>query len=289
VGNVQGWTLFDALGFLDYGSHTGTSPDASLTGFAWMPIVAMMPAEGLGLGVLKFFFAIAGVLWLANDLPPFVMTSSRILFAMSFDRSLPEAFAKVDEKWHSPTNAIIFTAFVACLGAFAEANFFGADGLGVLIGGPIPILSDFMNPSGGIIATDLLDAVFFTTACVAAILLPSRLKDVYERSPWRPKIAGREGIVVMGWVALFLNLYIDLFLLGAVGYIDHITDPPIPFVPPLIPNTNILDPSTGYDFWTGWMVIGGIVIGFVIYLVVKNYYSKRGVDFSTIYASIPPE
>ncbi|MHA2224900.1 MAG: APC family permease [Candidatus Hodarchaeales archaeon] len=296
VGNVQGWTLFDAVAFIDKGSHVeGAVIAESYKGYAWMPFIAMMTAEGLGLGVLKYFFAIAGVLWLANDLPPFVVTSSRILFAMSFDRSLPETFAKVDERWHSPTNAIIATAFVASLGALAEADFFSATGLGVLLGGTdIPILHTFMNSSGGIVVTDLLDAVFFTVACLAAIFVPTRLKDVYERAPWRPKIAGREAIVVIGVVGLIFNIYLDLYLLGALGVLNHIVTPAIPFVPPLIPNLGaggMLDFSdlANWDFWATWVFLGFVVIGIVIYLVVKRYYSKRGVDFTTIYATIPPE
>lgn len=299
VGNVQGWSLFEALGFIDWGSKAGTVAQmdaaASVKGFAWMPFIGMMVATGQGLEILNIVFAIAGVLWLANDLPPFVVTSSRILFAMSFDRSLPEVFSKVDEKWHSPTNAIIATAVVAMFGVFAEANFFGTSGLN------IPALATFMNPSGGVIATDLLDALFFTTACVAAILLPTRLKSVYDRAPWKPKLFGREAVSVIGWVALILNMYINLFLLGAVGVLNHITDPPIPFLPPLLPNLSATGPVgflfggsltdllNSYDFWAPWLVVSFVLLGLVIYLVVKRYYSKRGVDYTTIYASIPPE
>ncbi|MFX0125316.1 MAG: APC family permease [Candidatus Hodarchaeota archaeon] len=315
VGDVQGWTLFEAIGWIDWNSEAAAIPaaDSWAETFAVMPFVAMLSGTGLGLGILNILFAIAGVLWLANDLPPFVTTSSRILFAMSFDRSLPEAFAKVDERWHSPTNAIIFTSLVACLGAFAEADFFGAEGIGRFLGdNPIPILSDFLNPAGGVIGTDLLDAAFFTTGCIAAILLPRRLKDVYERAPWKPKIAGYEGVVIIGWVALILNIYLDLILLGVVSIVLPVPVlGDIPFFPPLIPNLYPLLPEGDFgapggliDFtgfqdgiaegfaalnWLGWMVIGGIVTGLVIYFITKRYYSARGVDFSTIYASIPPE
>lgn len=299
VGDVQGWSLFDSLGFVDWGSHSGT--DAQLAaagdvkGFAWMPFIAMMVATGLGFGILNIAFAVAGVLWLANDLPPFVVTSSRILFAMAFDRSMPEAFAKVDERWHSPTNAIIFTGLVAVIGVFAEANFFGEDGLN------IEILAIFMNPGGGVVVTDLLDAVFFTAACVAAILLPIKLKDVYERAAWKPKLGGKEAVQVIGWVALIANMYINFFLLGNVGVLNHISDPPMPFVPPLLPNLSETGPLGflfggsldtllhSWDFWAGWLVVFWLAMGIIIYLVVKTYYSRRGVDFTTIYASIPPE
>ncbi|MFX0183243.1 MAG: APC family permease [Candidatus Hodarchaeota archaeon] len=298
IAGQGGWTLFDALGFLDNGTHAeGVTVGDEFTGYGWMPIIAMMTAEGLGLGILKWFFGIAAILWLANDLPPFVVTSSRILFAMSFDRSMPEMFAKVDERWHSPTNAIILTTIVACLGAIAQADLFSGEGVGDLLfgGDPVPILGVVISQNGGIVVTDLLDAVFFTVACIAAILLPTRLKDVYERSPWRPKIAGREAIVVIGWIGLIANIYLDLYLLGAVGVLNHIVTPAIPFVPPLIPNLGeggMLDFAaweTSWDFWAPWAFIIWVIMGAIIYFVVKNYYSRKGVDFSTIYATIPPE
>ncbi|NHJ01290.1 MAG: APC family permease [Candidatus Heimdallarchaeota archaeon] len=298
VGDVNGWTFFQALGFNNYGA---TTSDPTLTGFGWMPFVAVMAADGLGFalgGIVPLLFAIAAVLWLANDLPPFVTTSSRILFAMSFDRALPEAFAKVDERWHSPTNAIMFTAIVAVFGAFSESGFFTPGG--VL---DIPILADLFG--NGITATDLFDGIFFTMACVAAIVLPKRLKDVYDRAPWKPKLGSRELVVVIGWVALIANIYLDLIILGEFGILATLDVvlgiDPIPFVPPLVPVIFYGDWGTGLipDFaaadilatfnWGFWTVVVLILIGLVIYLVMKNYYSKRGVDFTTIYASIPPE
>jgi amino acid transporter len=276
VGDVQGWTFFQALGFNNYGDTTAAPTN---TGYGWMPFVAVMAAEGLGFGWVAIFFAIAAVLWLANDLPPFITTSSRILFAMSFDRALPEAFAKVDERYHSPTNAILLTAIVSVFGAFAESGIFR----------DVPVLGDIIG--NGITATDLLDGIFFTMACVAAIVLPTRLKDVYDRAAWKPKLAGREAVVVIGWVALIANIYLDLIILGEFGVLDPLLlgGNTIPFAPPIIPNIGGLT-GMGADFnWGFWTVFVLVVIGAIIYFFMKNYYSKRGVDFSTIYASIPPE
>ncbi|MHA2294527.1 MAG: APC family permease [Candidatus Hodarchaeales archaeon] len=308
--HATGWTFFQAVAFNNHGS---TTADPTLTGWGWMPFIAVMAVEGMNLSfgiIVPGLFAIAAVLWLANDLPPFIVTSSRILFAMSFDRTLPESFAKVDERWHSPTVAIFVTACVAILGAFSESKFFTASGMGGNVGIHIPVLSEFFGD--GIWLTDVFDAVFFTTACVAAILLPRRLKDVYDRAAWKPKIAGFQAVVVIGWIALILNLYIDLILLGEVGLLARMTDASgaaIPFLPPFIPvifhGTSIIGTAGGKGLipvldagiprlletfnWGLYYSIIGIVVGIVIYLVMKNYYSKRGVDFSTIYASIPPE
>lgn len=279
----SGWKWFQAVA---YNNEQALNP--AYSGYNWMPMVAIIAADGLGFAILAIPFAVAGVLWLANDLPPFVMTSSRILFAMSFDRALPEAFAKVDERWHSPTNAIIATALIAVFGAFAEAGTFKIGGII-----HIPILAEIFG--NGIVATDLLDALFFTMACITAILLPRRMKDVYERAPWRPKIFGMEGIIVIGWIALISNIYLDLVILGSFGIltpVEGLEAIPLIGAMPIIPDIGAIIPSGDIIAnlnWGFWTVVVMVLIGAVIYLYMKNYYSKRGVDFTTIYASIPPE
>ncbi|MFW9997168.1 MAG: APC family permease [Candidatus Odinarchaeota archaeon] len=282
--HASGWKFFHALGFIDNGDVTGDPAEWAAVGYGWMPFVAVFAVDGLGLSmgiIVPLLFAIAAILWLANDLPPFITTSSRILFAMSFDRALPEAFAKVDERWHSPTVAILVTAIVAILGAIGESGIFSG----------IAILGDFIG--SGVLTTDFFDAIFFTTACIAAIMLPSRLKEVYDRAAWKPKIAGKEAVVVVGWIALIANIYLDLVLLGAYDILSREAYAGIPFAPPLIPVASAIIPDfadlLGTFNWGLYWTIGAVIIGAVIYLIMKNYYSKRGVDFSTIYASIPPE
>jgi len=202
---------------------------------------------------------------------------------MSFDRALPEIFAKVDERWHSPTNAIITTAIVAIFGCFAESTIF-AD---------VPILGPLIG--NGITATDLWDGIFFTTACLSAALLPGRLRDVYDRAPWKPKILGMEGVVVIGWFSFFTNIYLDLIILGEFSILDPllINGQPIPFAPPIIPNISGLIPDfadfAGTFNWGWWTVFFLTLLGAIIYWYMKSYYSKKGVDFTTIYATIPPE
>ncbi|MHA2304520.1 MAG: APC family permease [Candidatus Hodarchaeales archaeon] len=291
--HASGWTFMQALGFLDHGAGSATT-SADFNKYGWMPFIAMFTAEGLGFGFFAVFAALAGVFWLANDLPPFIITSSRLLFAMSFDRALPEAFAKVDERWHSPTNAIMATAIVAILGCAAESG----------VTGDIPILGPMLGT--GVNTTDILDGIFFTIACISAIILPTKLKDVYERSAWRPKIGSREAVVVVGWIALIMNIYLDLAILGDWGLLDQILidGEAIPFVPPLIPvlagglipDFSLTGTTDGLPNWivngTNWafvFVLLLVIMGIIIYFVMKNYYSKRGVDFSTIYATIPPE
>ncbi|MHA1969057.1 MAG: hypothetical protein ACW964_14815, partial [Candidatus Hodarchaeales archaeon] len=101
-------------------------------------------------------------------------------------------------------------------------------------------------------------------------------------------------------------IYLDLAILGDWGLLDQILidGEAIPFVPPLIPvlagglipDFSLTGTTDGLPNWivngTNWafvFVLLLVIMGIIIYFVMKNYYSKRGVDFSTIYATIPPE
>src|SRR5207249_4213500 len=65
------------------------------------------------LGSANVLLVVFGVFWVANDIPPFILTASRILFAMSFDRVLPAPLANVNDRFHSPINAVIIVGIVA--------------------------------------------------------------------------------------------------------------------------------------------------------------------------------
>jgi amino acid transporter len=119
VGKIGDYSFFSAYSFLSYGG--GTLPEG--VGKAWMPVIAGFSAAGMGMQWFLALIPIFAVLWVANDIPPFIITSSRIIFAMAFDRVLPEKLSEVNERWHSPTAAIIVTMFVAFIGNFAESDF----------------------------------------------------------------------------------------------------------------------------------------------------------------------
>ena len=44
---------------------------------------------------------------------PLHLMLSRLLFAMSFDRLLPSAFASVSDRWHTPVKGIVTTVIIA--------------------------------------------------------------------------------------------------------------------------------------------------------------------------------
>jgi len=247
VGQVGDYSFFSAYSFLSYGPQGNILPEG--VGRAWMPVIAGFNAAGMGMTWFLTLIPIFAVFWVANDIPPFIITSSRIIFAMSFDRVLPEKLSEVNERWHSPTMAIIATMFVAFIGNFAESDIF--------VKYPVPVLTQYINSGGGVVATDIWDVIFFLLASLAGMLFIFRRRDIYEKSAYKP---GTGVVAGIGLIATLANIY--LLYLVATGW--------------LVPEPWIF-------------TIFLIVVGAIIYYYYRSKGSRVGVDYATIYAEIPPE
>jgi len=247
VGKIGDYSFFSAYAFLSYGG--GTLPEGM--GRAWMPVIAGFQAAGMGLTWFLAVIPIFAVLWVANDIPPFIITSSRIIFAMSFDRVLPEKLSEVNERWHSPTNAILVTMVVAFIGCLGESD--------ILVKYlPGNIITAYINSGGGVAATDIWDTIFFLTSSIAGMLLVFRRNDIYEKSPYKP---GKWLVAGIGLIATLANIYL-LYLVGT-GY------------------------GSASEPWIFTVFL--LVVGFIIYYYYRTKGSRVGVDYATIYAEIPPE
>ncbi len=70
---------------------------------------------------IMVLIAITGAFWLMNDIPAFLMVTSRQIFAWSFDRFFPEFLADVNDRFHSPHWALFVTWIIGLIGVFANA------------------------------------------------------------------------------------------------------------------------------------------------------------------------
>jgi APA family basic amino acid/polyamine antiporter len=268
IGQAGGFSLVDAIGFMNYGGGDfGNLPSIG----GWMPMFAGIaafgsfgPSVGRMFGWLLLAFA---MFWVANDIPPFILTCSRMMFAMGFDRILPEWVADINERWASPVNAVIVTSVAALLGVVAEAELFGPGGLNLSFLHH-PLDQQFISSAGAVVATDLWDALFFAGVGLACAFFPSRLPDVFERAPWRQS----KGLVVgLGWASFIANALLSLLLL-------------------VHPNAYGWGPLTGN--WISinfWFTIVLIVVSALVYYWGRSRAKRVGADLTTIFAEIPPE
>lgn len=113
--------------------------------------------------VTKVVIAIGFLGWLVCIPIVWLTGMSRVLFALSFDRLLPEWVAGVSRRRHSPLAAVLvnlviselFLALIVYSQGFAQA---------------------FRN-------ANLIALALSTVACVAVIVLPLRRRDLYDASP----------------------------------------------------------------------------------------------------------
>ncbi|MDI6905815.1 MAG: hypothetical protein QMD13_10135, partial [Candidatus Bathyarchaeia archaeon] len=217
---------------------------------AWSTGIASIIARGMNLAWLSLLIAVAGVLWLANDIPPFLLVASRTFFAMSFDRMLPESFAYVSEKWHAPVWSIIITAVGGIFGCIAESN----------VAGLTPYFA-----FAGVVGTDIFDAFFLTMFCLSCMLLPLERKEIYERAAVRHSIGT---VVTLGFIATLLSGYC-LF--------TFVKESPWIFNP------------AGKEIYSTAGFFLCIIIGLLLYIYHLYKNTTRGIDVRTLYLSIPPE
>ena len=264
------YSLLSAWSYMSHGGSIGAPslasvglPDVGL----WTTTVAGVAASGIGLGSLNVLLVVFGVFWIANDIPPFILTASRILFAMSFDRVLPGPLSNVNDRFHSPIIAVIATGLVGMLGLATESGVFDS-GKSWNPEGNV-VLQGTLGSVGGVGITDLADALFFTLFTLSLVILPLRAskRHIFDTAPYKP--GGKWGMVGLGVAGVAANLFIDYELLFA---------PKGDF--------NLGAVTTFDQLWGLWFVIILAVIGMGIYIVHRR---RPGVNYSTIFAQIPPE
>src|SRR2546426_2105405 len=273
-GNGLQYSLLSAWSYLSFGGGTSLK-DAGLPGVnLWTSAVSGVTASGIGLGSVNVLLVLFGVFWIANDIPPFILTASRIVFAMSFYRVLPAPLANVNDRFHSPINAVFVTGVVALLGCFSESGLF--DGGGSLNAGSNAFLSAALGSSGGVELTDLFDATFFTLFTLSLLFLPimASKRHIFDTAPYKP--GGKGGMILLGAAGFVANLVIDGFLLFApapAGDFDLLQI-----------GRQVTNPLV--DLWALWFTIIIALAGALIYLYYKQV-SKA--NYATIFAQIPPE
>ena len=173
----------------------------------------------------------------------------RSVFAWSFDRLLPEKFAEVNERTHSPVPAILLVmGLVTAMLAWSvlSTDFFTWLALGVEAG-----------------------VVCVIIVAIAAILFPTRRPDLYQASPANVKFLG----FPLFYVVAPLSILVMLFLVWLT-----VTYPGLA----LAGNPDNVWQIPGF---MGMIV----VIGLALYYGAKFVRRGQGIDIDLVYKELPPE
>jgi amino acid transporter len=173
----------------------------------------------------------------------------RTVFAWSFDRLLPERFANVNERFHSPVPAIILVmALVTAMLAWSvvATTFQTLLALGVLAG-----------------------VVCMAIVAVAAFTFPSRRPDLYQGSPANVSVGG---IPILRIVAPLSFAVVAFLTWETLKY------------PALA-----LSGNSSHRWYVPAFMLGIVVVGLAIYYGARSVRASQGVDIDLVYKELPPD
>ncbi|MDP9250687.1 MAG: hypothetical protein M3O78_04905, partial [Chloroflexota bacterium] len=173
----------------------------------------------------------------------------RSVFAWAFDRLLPEKFAEVNERTHSPVPAILLVmGLVTAMLAWSvlSTDFFTWLALGVEAG-----------------------VVCVVIVAIAAMAFPSRRPDLYQASPANVRFLGMPLLYIVAPLSIAVMLFLVYLTvtypaLALAGNMDNLWQIPA---------------------FMGMIV----VIGLVLYYVAKMVRRSQGIDVDLVYRELPPE
>ncbi len=214
------------------------------TGLGFTPVFTELVSVLTGNWLLLLLIGAGFCLWTYAWLPIYIITTTRNMLAWAFDGLLPVRVAAVDDRFHSPIVAILLSS-----------------GLGVVFLAVYAFVPNFAVLSGffGQVWTYML-------AGLAAIVLPFKLRDLFEASPVRWRVAGFPVLSLVGALSIV-----------GMGLIEY---------------AYLNDPNSGISPQAPTMILVNVAVflsGFVFYAATRFVRARQGVDLGLVFAEIPPE
>jgi APA family basic amino acid/polyamine antiporter len=182
-------------------------------------------------------------------IPTSMLYINRLAFAWGIDRMLPKTFSDVHPRLRQPLKLVIIEGILAVF-FFLTLIYF-----------------DF-NPINYTFWSVLMTFTSFIFPAICALLLQRRRPDLMKAVPWRKWMVP----LAVLWLIIIIPFYIFAGVIGSV--------------PPITPGLTFID----YAMSTGLVAtVFTILVGIVIYFIVRWYNLKHGIDFKQIFQTIPPE
>jgi len=263
--NRQMGIMFGALGWNVIGLIAGVLLIYKVAGYQFMVGANTAPNAAYVLPTGPFYHFFASLV-VDNDILTVLIVGSflfwslpamvgntfmpvRTVFAWSFDRLLPERFASVNERFHSPVPAILLVmGLVTAMLAWSvlATTFQTLLALGVLAG-----------------------VVCIAIVSVAAFTFPNRRPDLYEGSPANLTWGGIPALKVCAP----LSFLVVAFLTWETWHYPALA----------------LSGDSGHRWYIVAFIGGLVLIGLLIYYVAKAVRRSENVDIDLVYRELPPD
>jgi basic amino acid/polyamine antiporter, APA family len=227
-------------------------------GFSTAPTYTEIAAYASGNTIVALILSIGFIFWSYTWLPGQIANASRNLLAYGIDGVGPSWLGRVNERTHTPINALI----VMGLGSMAALWFYTR---------PDSPFKTLVGIFGFILS--------FLVTSLAAVVMPYRLRDVFESSPvnWRvgrTPVMSIVGVLSLAACAFMAWAYLKDPLSGLSATPKH-------------EGGGIFLESRSFNMFLLNIVI--FVSGLVIYVVARSVRRRQGVDLDSTFKEIPIE
>lgn len=154
-----GWTFFNSANMNYEAAVFGGTVAPTIPVWSYPPLLVsfLIPS-----GILRALFLLAFGAWFLGWVGTLFMSSTRVIFAVAFDRVLPERFSNVTRKHHVPVWGLILMLVPA-----------------LVVSALYAYTSEFKT---FVLDATLVIAITFFGSLIAAVILPWRKRDLYENS-----------------------------------------------------------------------------------------------------------
>ena len=227
-------------------------------GFSTAPTYTEAAAYASGNTIVALILSVGFIFWSYTWLPGQIANASRNLLAYGIDGVGPSWLGRVNERTHTPVNALV----VMGLGSIAALFLYTR---------PDSPFKTLVGIFGFILS--------FLVTSFAAVVMPYRLRDVFESSPVNWRIGRTPVMSIVG----ALSLAACAFMAWA-----YLKDPLSGLsATPKHEGGGIFLESRSFNMFLLNILI--FVSGLVIYVVARSMRRRRGIDLDSTFKEIPIE
>ena len=253
-----GFTMVNAWGYLYW--FTANAPLNGQPPFTPVMLTAVHPQ----FWPLWLIVAIGNITLNVLLCPVYAIFLSRIVLAWALDRQVPEWFSVVNERTNAPLRVILLAVLIGAV--FYVLTF---------INQWFPSVNVYLSLASTTFFGILLAGLTWIIPGLNAILIPYRRPDLFQLTNNTRKFLGLPRLV---WCGIIWLIFIVPVYVGAFGY---------PVYQGLIASgTSYLSLSNSAG--VGWALIF-LVIGIVIYFVMRAVNTSRGINVKMIFQELPPD